>query len=437
MATTTAETDTTPWPRPGVAWYAVFVLVLAFLFSFIDRIILGLLVVPIKADLGVSDAAMGLLLGIAFAIFYTLMGLPIGWLADRFSRRGIIAVGIFLWSLATAACGLASSFLQLFIARIGVGVGEATLSPSAFSMIADYFPREKLGRAMGVFSSGAFFGAGLAFMVGGAAMGLVIGLGEVQLPLVGTVKPWQLTFFIVGLPGLAVAGLMMTVKEPVRRGLSKKPVATAEVFRFMRVNWRLFSAHFIGFSLLSLVVVVVLAWGPTLFVRVHGFSQPEVGLKLGLMLFFLCSSGVFAGGLLADRWQRAGHVDAALRVGILAAVTSVPFAVAGSLAGSGSMAIALYCPMIFLGSLGIACAPTAIQLVTPNQLRAQVSAIWMLFLNIISSIIGPTGVGFVTDYVFKDEMMVGGSMALIVGVTAPLAALSLWLARKPFRELVE
>jgi hypothetical protein len=200
------------------------------------------------------------------------------------------------------------------------------------------------------------------------------------------------------------------------------------------VNWQLFTAHFVGFSLLSLVVVVVLAWGPTLFVRVHGYSQPEVGLKLGLILFFLSSSGVFTGGWLADRWQRAGHIDAPLRVGILAAVTSLPFAVAGNLADDGNLAIALYCPMVFLGSLGIACAPTAIQLATPNQLRAQVSAIYMLFLNIISSIIGPTGVGFITDYVFNDEMQVGSSMALVVGVTAPLAALSLWWGRKPFSE---
>ena len=438
MASANAVTaDTASWPRPTVAWYGVVILLIAFLFSFVDRIILGLLVVPIKADLGVSDAAMGLLLGIAFAIFYTLMGLPIGWLADRFSRRGIIAIGIALWSLATAACGLAGSFLQLFIARIGVGVGEAALSPSAFSMIADYFPKERLGRALGVFTSGAFFGAGLAFLVGGAALGLVMKMGNVELPIVGSLKPWQLTFFIVGLPGLIVAVLMMTVHEPARRGLSEKPIATAEVFRFMRVHWRLFSAHFVGFSLLSLVVVVVLAWGPTLFVRVHGFSQPEVGHKLGLILFLLSSSGVFAGGLLADRWQRAGHADAPLRVGILAGLTSVPFAVAGNLVSNGDLAIALYAPMVFLGSLGIACAPTAIQLATPNQLRAQVSAIYMLFLNIISSIIGPTGVGFITDYVFKDEMAVGSSMALVVGITAPLAALALWLGRKPFRNAVE
>ena len=428
------DTDTRPWPKPAVAWYGVVVLLIAFLFSFVDRIILGLLVVPIKADLGVSDAAMGLLLGIAFAIFYTLMGLPIGWLADRFSRRGIIGIGITLWSLATAACGLAGSYLQLFLARVGVGVGEAALSPSAFSMIADYFPKERLGRALGVFTSGAFFGAGLAFLIGGAALGAVMKLGNVELPIVGVLKPWQLTFFIVGLPGLLVALLMITVHEPVRRGLTDQPVAVAEVFRFLRVNRRLFTAHFVGFSLLSVVVVLVLAWGPTLFVRVHGFTQPEVGLKLGLILFFLSSGGVFAGGWLADVWQRAGRIDAPLRVGILAGLTSFPFAIAGNLAGNADLALALYCPMVFFGSLGIACAPTAIQLATPNQLRAQVSAIYMLSLNIISSIVGPTGVGFITDYLFKDEMAMGSSMALVAGITAPLAALLLWWGCKPYRE---
>lgn len=436
MSDETKTGDTAPWPRPAIGWYAVFVLLIAYLFSFVDRIILGFLVIPIKADLGVSDTAMGLLLGVAFSIFYALMGLPIGWLADRFSRRGIIAWGIFLWSLATAACGLASSFLQLFIARIGVGVGEATLSPSAYSMIADYFPKEKLGRALGVFMSGAFFGAGLAFLVGGAALGMVFQMGSIELPLVGVVKPWQLAFIIVGLPGILVAAWMMTVSEPARRGLSNKPIATAEVIRFMRARRRLFSAHFIGFSLLSLVLVLVFTWAPTLFVRVHGFSQSEVGYKLGLILFFLSSSGVFAGGWLTDHWQRAGHADAPLRVGILSALASVPFAVVANLTSNADLAIALYCPMIFFGSLAIACAPTAIQLATPNQLRAQVSAIYMLALNIISAILGPTGVGLVTDYVFKDEMAVGASMALVVGICMPLAALSLWLARAPFRDAV-
>jgi len=436
MSNQASTANATPWPRPAVGWYAVFVLLIAYLFSFVDRIILGFLVVPIKADLAVSDTAMGLLLGVAFSIFYAFMGLPIGWLADRFSRRGIIAWGIFLWSLATVACGLASSFLQLFLARIGVAVGEATLSPSAYSMIADYFPKEKLGRALGVFVSGAFYGAGLAFLVGGAALGIVFAMGSVELPLLGEVKPWQLAFIIVGLPGVLVAAWMMTVKEPARRGLSRKPIASAEVFRFVRTKWRLFGAHFVGFSLVSLVLVLVFSWAPTMFVRVHGFTQSEVGYKLGLILIFLSPGGVFAGGWLADYWQRAGHTDAPLRVGILSALVSLPFAVGANLTNSADLAILLYCPMIFFGSLAIACAPTAIQLVTPNQLRAQVSAIYMLALNIITAVLGPTGVGLVTDYVFKDEMAVGASMALVIGICMPLAALLLWLGRTSFRNAV-
>lgn len=426
----------TPWPRPAVGWYAVFVLLIAYLFSFVDRIILGFLVVPIKADLGVSDTAMGLLLGVAFSIFYALMGLPIGWLADRFSRRGIIALGVFLWSLATVACGLASSFLQLFIARIGVGIGEAALSPSAYSMIADYFPKEKLGRALSVFMSGAFYGAGLAFLVGGAALGLVFAMGNVDLPVLGIVKPWQLAFIIVGLPGVLVAAWVMTVQEPARRGLTGKPVAPAEVIHFMRARQRLFSTHFVGFSLLSLVLVVVFTWAPTMFVRVHGFTQSEVGYKLGLILIFLSPTGVFAGGWLADYWQRAGHADSPLRVGIVSALASLPFAVLANLTSNADLAILLYCPMIFFGSLAMACAPTAIQLATPNQLRAQVSAIFMLALNIITALVGPTGVGLVTDLIFKDEAAVGTSMALVVGICMPLAALLLWLGRTPFRDAV-
>jgi len=170
---------------------------------------------------------------------------------------------------------------------------------------------------------------------------------------------------------------------------------------------------------------------------VHGFSQLEVGYKLGLILFFLSSSGVLAGGWLTDRWQRAGHTDAPLLVGILSALASIPFAVVANLTSNADLAIALYCPMIFFGSLAIACAPTAIQLATPNQLRAQVSAIYMLALNIISAILGPTGVGLVTDYVFKNEMAVGASMALVVGICMPLSALSLWFARAPFRDAME
>ena len=207
------------WPKPAVAWFSVAVLVIAFIFSIADRIIIALLVDPIKTDLGLSDTDLGIMMGLAFAIFYALMGLPIGRLSDRHSRRSIIAVGIFLWSLMTAACGLARNFSELFLARVGVGVGEATLSPAAYSMIADSFPREKLGRAISVYQSGAFFGVGLALIFGGIAIRFAAGAESVDLPLIGTVAPWQMAFIAIGLPGILVAALMFTVKEPVRQGI--------------------------------------------------------------------------------------------------------------------------------------------------------------------------------------------------------------------------
>ena len=171
-----------PWPRPAIAWYAVAILVIAFIFSFIDRIIIAMLVEPLKQDLGLTDTQIGWLQGLAFAVFYAAVGLPIGRWADRYSRRTIIGWGIFLWSLMTAVCGLARNFLELFLARVGVGVGQAALSPAAYSMIADYFPREKLGRAIGVYQAGAFFGAGLSFLVGGLVIQLVGKAGALSLP---------------------------------------------------------------------------------------------------------------------------------------------------------------------------------------------------------------------------------------------------------------
>jgi len=203
------------------AWYSVFILLLAFVFSFIDRIILSLLVGPIKADLNVSDSAMGFLMGLAFAIFYTLLGLPIARLADRYSRRLIIGTGVFLWSMATAACGLARNYTQLLLARIGIGVGEAALSPAAYSMIADLFPKEQIGRAISVYQSGAFFGAAIAFSVGGAVIGMTSGVETLDWPIVGSIKPWQAAFIIVGLPGVLMAALMATIREPARKAVGR------------------------------------------------------------------------------------------------------------------------------------------------------------------------------------------------------------------------
>ncbi|MGH8561818.1 MAG: MFS transporter, partial [Nevskiales bacterium] len=196
----------------GYAWYVVAVLMVAYVFSFIDRQILNLLVGPIRRDLGISDTQMSLLMGFSFALFYTICGIPLGRLADSKSRRTIIAVGIFFWSIMTAACGTARHYWQFFLYRMGVGVGEATLSPSAYSLIADYFPREVRATAISVYSMGIYIGSGLAFLLGGLVIKFA-GQAEVVLPVVGATRPWQLIFFMLGIAGILFTFAMYTVRE--------------------------------------------------------------------------------------------------------------------------------------------------------------------------------------------------------------------------------
>lgn len=434
-----SEANQHPWPSSGKAWYAVGILVVAFIFSFIDRIIIALLVEPIKQDLGVSDFGIGMLQGLAFAVFYALVGIPIGRWADRYSRRWIIGVGIFLWSLATAACGLARNFWQLFAARVGVGVGEAALSPAAYSMIADYFPKEKLGRALGVYQAGAFVGAGISFLVGGLVIRYVMGAADLTLPLVGAVRPWQMVFFAVGLPGIFVALLMYTVGEPERRGKlagHAQEMPLGRVLGYVREHGRLFTAHFCGFALLAVPITTILTWLPAYFTRVLGYSLPETGLKLGSILIFLSPAGVYFGGWLVDHFQRRGYADATFRVGIGAAALLLPLSYVATTTADPDLALWLFGPFVFAASISMAVAPAALQVVTPNQMRAQVSATWMLVLNIVTAGVGPTAVGFISSFILRDDMAVGAAIALVNCVSVPLAALALWSGLGAFRAAV-
>jgi MFS family permease len=434
-----SETNHQPWPSTAKAWYAVAILVVAFIFSFIDRIIIALLVGPIKQDLGVTDFGIGMLQGLAFAVFYALVGIPIGRWSDVFSRRWIIGIGIFLWSLMTAACGLAKGFWTLFLARVGVGVGEAALSPAAYSMIADYFPREKLGRALGVYQAGAFVGAGLAFLVGGLVIQLVAGTENLVLPIIGAVRPWQMVFFVVGLPGVLVAGLMFTVDEPARRGKlagHDAGIPLADVLAYVKKHRRLFLAHFFGFALLAVPITTILTWAPAYYSRVLGYTHPEAAFTLGLILIFLSPAGVYFGGWLVDALQKRGYSDATFRVGIGAGLILLPLSFLSTTIADARITVVLFCPFIFCASISMAAAPAALQMVVPNQMRAQISATWMLVLNLVTAGLGPTAVGFISAIVFADDMQVGSAIALVNCFSVPLAALVLWTGLKSFRAAV-
>ena len=265
------DTGTDPFPPQRYAWYVVGILTLANASAFIDRQVLGLLVSPIRRDLGISDTQMGVLYGLAFALFYTLLGIPLGRLADRGSRRAIIGIGIAAWSVMTVLCGLARTYEQLLLARFGVAIGEAALAAPALSLLADYFAPNRRATALSVYALGIYLGAGLANLVGGAVLS---GLDENAMlvwPIIGTIRPWQSVFIVVGLPGLIVALLMATVREPERRETGQATDAAAftihDVMRYLRANRRTFLCHNLGYALFAMVNFASAAWLPTNLIR--------------------------------------------------------------------------------------------------------------------------------------------------------------------------
>ena len=374
-------------------WYVVGVLTLAYTLSFIDRQILNLLVDPIRQDLDISDAQIGLLQGLAFAIFYSVMGVPIARLADRSNRRNIIAVGIFLWCAMTAACGLARSYLQLFIARVGVGVGEAALSPPAYSIIADYFPIHRRARATGTYSLGVYSGSGIAMLVGGASIELISRLGTIELPLVGLMQPWQLTFMVVGLPGLLVGALMFTVREPPRELSGKMGTAVSvswrELLEFLSSEKRAFGSIFLGYSLLGIAMIAFLSWVPTFFIRLHGWDIGTVGLAYGWVLLLFGTSGAVAGGWLSDYLHGRGMDNAPVKTTILVSALALPFAVAMPLVNNPWLSLALLVPTTFLLSSPVGLSAAKIQNFTPSRMRAQVTALYLMVVAFTGTGFGP------------------------------------------------
>ncbi|MGA0266117.1 MAG: spinster family MFS transporter [Lysobacterales bacterium] len=420
-----------------VAWYTVGVLTLAYLFSYIDRQILSLMVGPIKRDLGLTDTQFSLLHGLAFAIFYTLLGIPIARLADNRNRRTLIAIGVALWSLATAAGGLARNFGQLFAARVAVGVGEAALSPAAYSMLADRFPGDRLGKAIGIYSSGVFIGIGLSFIIGGVLVAGLEAAGGLTVPLLGTLKSWQATFIIVGLPGLLVAMLVLTLKEPARRSLAgnstPERLDNRQILQWLSAHKRLYLTHFAGFAMMTLLFNAIMAWAPELFIRIHDVERGVIGIRLGILAAVFGGAGIVCGGIYSDWLARRGDTAAPMRAGLTGCAVLAPFAVAAPLAPSADLALWLFAPLLFFVSFPFGPAASALQLITPARMRAQVSALYLFIVNLTGIGFGGTATALMTDYVFRDGMKLHLAMASIAALGGVLAVILLSLSLQPFR----
>jgi MFS family permease len=421
------------YPSAQYAWYVVGILVVVYVFSFVDRLILNLMVAPIRRDLQISDTEISLLSGFSFALFYAVLGVPISRIADSGCRRCLIAGGFVVWSVFTAACGLARSFGQLLLMRVGVGVGEATLNPAAYSLITDYFPPERRATALGLYNMGIYVGAGIAFILGGLVIGLTASREEYVLPVLGAVRSWQLVFFLVGVPGLVFALAMFTVAEPRRRGpgADVASIPLGEVFTYIKMNRSTFASHNIATALLAFAAYGAAAWIPSFFIRQHGLTAAETGQMLGV-LTILSAFGCVCGGWLADQLAKRGYPDACMRVLLLASLLALPTGVAYLLVPTVALSAALLAPTFFINAMVFGVAPAALMEFTPSRMRGQASALYLFAVNLIGLGIGPTAVAFITDFVFRNDNMVGYSL-LIVTITAHILAASIyWAGLKPF-----
>ena len=413
-------------PSSRYAWYVVFVLMACYTLSFIDRQILGLLVEPIKQELAINNAQVGLLQGLAFAVLYTLLGLPMGRIADRRSRRNLIAVGVFFWSAMTALCSVARSYASLFLARVGVGLGEATLGPSAFSLISDYFPKERLGTALSVYSAGIFVGAGLANIVGGIVTQAASNLSPVNVPVFGTIAPWRLTFLIVGIPGLLAGLIVYTIREPIRKNLLRGKdgqvthLRLPEVAAEMKLRWKSVVGVSLGLSAQAMCNYAIQPWGPTFFIRVFGWSKQQSGVVLGTLILTTGCLGMYVGGTLCDRWQRRRVAEAPLKVGVVSTVGAGIFFVLAMSIQQVAWTVTLLVPALFFLAMPVGSSYAALQLIFPNQLRGQVSALLIFTINIGGLIAGPWMVGLLTDAM--GDKSVGYALAITVGLASVASA---------------
>ncbi len=411
------------YPRPAYAWYMVALLLVIYTFSFIDRQILGLLGSAIKADFGISDTEFGLLTGFAFAVFYTVFGLFCARIADTKSRRGLIAVGLLVWSIMTAASSLARSFGQLFLLRIGVGVGEATLAPAANSLLADSFPKERLATALSVYSMGIPVGSALAFIVGGQVIALAGSIPDIAVPGVGLLAGWQKVFLMVGLPGILLTFLVFTIKEPERKGVtgSAKAIPVREVWAHVWSQFRAYSSICLGVSFnaaLGFGSVVFLA---IFFDRFHGVGPAEVGTTFGTMSLFTGAGGLLLGGFIADKLYRKGRKDAHIIALLVAPLGyGIPSILMPFMENTTHVWILLGFANFFI-NLPSGVAFASLQIITPNQMRGQIIAMYVLCTSIIGYGAGPFLVGFFTDYVFADEMKLHYSLALLAATATPLS----------------
>ncbi len=428
MRGTSASHD---YPHPLTAWWVVSLLFVAAIISYSDRQVMSLVVDPIRHDLRISDMSIGLLMGTAFAAIYGVAGIPLGFLADRTSRRNLIAAGMVLWSAATIYCGFATTFEEMFAGRVAVGLGEAVLSPAAVSLIGDFFPPERRGTALGVYFTGVSIGIGSAVMIGGALLS-AIHAGMLDATALADVVPWRAVLMLIGAPGILWALLMLTFREPLRRDASAEPPAVERNLRprdltpaTTTIYW--LTPLFVAVAMASFIDNAIAAWSPSLLIRNFHRDAGQVGLTLGLLFMSGGAAGMLCGGWLSDRARHRWGLRGRLYLCFGASCVGIGFA---ALIDSSSTSV--ICAMIF--AIFFACALitssglAAILDCVPNHRRGIATSI-SFFLNVAIGLgTGPAAVALAARSVFSGNTGLAPALLLTSTVGCVIAAAGSWVA---------
>ena len=417
-------------PSARHAWWALALLTATYTFSFVDRQIVNLLVDPIRADFGLSDSHVSFLQGLAFALPYVLLSIPVGRIVDRANRIRVLIVGILIWTASCMLCGTANSFWQLGVARMGIGGGEASVTPASWSLLADYFPPEKRALPVSIFLMGPYLGAGLSLLLGAEVICWASELWEIKVPVVGVIAPWQLTFMLVALPGVVIALLLPLLREPMRQERltdDAEAMTWKKVCQYVWPRRQLFGAYLFGSPFIVLVLYALQAWIPSLLVRVHELDIVQAGRYYGAIALIAGSAGVLSGPIFA-RWisTRVNAERAPLVVIFISILVLIPFVIGAGLATSLTSALILIALASYLVTFPLALFATGLQNASPNELRGLMAGCYVLATNLIGLALGPSSVALVSDYVFQSDLAVGKSLALIAAIFLPLAALLVW-----------
>jgi len=418
-------------------WYVVTVFTIASTFSIIDRQILNVMIGPVKRDLGgISDFQVSLIMGFAFTFLYSILSYPAGWIADRYNRRNLMAAGIFSWSVLTMCCGLVSQYLHLFLARMGVGVGEATLGPASNSALADYFAADRLPLAIGIVSSAPFIGQGLANVAGGPLIDYLEATPNFVLPVVGEVFSWQMVFIVVGAPGILVALAMLGLREPARRGRineSSVGVPFAQVWAFVRLRWKFFFFLFTGYLCLATQGWSLFGWLVEYYVRNHAWTRTEIGLVYGSIAMVVGISGSVLAGLTATALLRRKVPDATLRLVLFSTIILLPTATLLTVVPNPWVAIGLLVPVTFCMAMPPGLIMATLQAIAPNELRGQMVAFYLIAVNFLAYTFAPSLPALISDFVFASELALGKSISILAVVNYSIAIVCLAMCLKHYR----